>query len=108
MNRYIIGKDEKAIRYDLRKEINGWSLTVSLPPRIHYRDRSAVIDWIRDYQMLIRKQHPSWVTAFRAAEEGYVLQIIKADTIREVVEGIGLTTQGDAIRDHWSRTLAHA
>jgi len=103
MNKYETS-DKHAIQYDLRAEGNGWVLHVKLPEDLGFRDRSTVLDWLRGYQQNVKKQHPTWLTAFRVVGNGYVLQMQKTGGVRDLADAVGLTTQEDRIRGDRNRT----
>jgi len=103
MNNYET-PDKHAIQYDMRAEGNGWVLHVRIPEHLGSRDRSTVVEWLRRYQQTVKDSHPTWLTAFRMVGNGYVLQMQKTDNVRELVDAVGLATQGDQIREHWNQT----
>jgi hypothetical protein len=103
MNNYQTA-DKRAIQYDLRDEGNGWVLHVKLPKDLGFRDRSTVLEWLREYQQTVQRQHPKWLTAFRVVGNGYVLHMQKPDGFRDLTDAAGLAIQGEPTPGRRNRT----
>ena len=107
MSDYAVSEN-KAIQYELVKKEDGWIVCVRIPPQISLSDQEVVVDWLRDYQLKVKRLHPHWLTTFRETEKGYLLFIQKADDVHELVRAVDLMSEGNRVRDYWSKSLEYA
>jgi hypothetical protein len=107
MSAYSVS-DSSAIQYEMKTEDNGWILSVRVPSKTSVKDQITVIDWLREYQNDLKRLHPHWLTAFRETERGYMLVIQKAENVHELLNAVDLMSEGDRVRDYWSKSLEYA
>jgi hypothetical protein len=107
MSDYVV-QEANAIRYEMKKKENGWVLCVKFPPRTSANDQSVVLEWIRNYQNDVKRQHPHWLTSFREIDRGYMLLIQRAEDVHELVRAADLMSEADRVRDYWSKSLEYA
>lgn len=104
---YTTIESNKAIRYELNDDQDGWRLSVALPRRVSGSDRITVLNWLQEYQGRVKSERPHWMTALRVNECGYTLYIRKAERPGDVLRACNLISQGDVIRDCWSGAVNH-
>jgi len=107
MSDYVVSED-KAIQYEMIKKEDGWIVCVKVPSKTSLSDQVVVVDWLRDYQKKVKRLHPHWLTTFRETEHGYLLFIQKADDVHESVRAVDLMSEGNRVRDYWSKSLEYA
>jgi hypothetical protein len=107
MSDYIV-HEGNTIQYDLKPQENGWILSVGIPSKTSLNDQATVLEWLRRYQKDVKRQHPHWLTSFRETDRGYALVIQKAENVHELVNAIDLMSEGNRVRDYWSKRLEYA